>query len=367
MRTLSITTIQMKEINNFITMKTKLQNAIFTMACMLITITSFSQDVRLTQSYANPLRVNPSIMGANTDMKFMLNYRMQWAAIEKGYTTYSFTGIYPIFLNQGKSKLDIGISGMQDKAGAFSTLDMALAVDYSKEIAPNNNLCLSLIGGYVQRSLDVGKLTFDNQYVLGTYNASNPSKEATLVDNVGHPDLGVGFMWFLNPSRTEAKLNAFLGLSAYHLTQPNATLLGTNGKIPMRFNYQAGVKIFGDKKIDFSPNVRVNMQNGNVEAAAGMYIDYNFSDNAKLVIGSWYRRNDAIAVLLGFEHKSFTIGYSYDFVNTNLNVVTTGVNAHEITLSYKFSRLGKSKIASFGGGDNGSSIPSVRTGPFASF
>ncbi len=54
-------------------------------------------------------------------------------------------------------------------------------------------------------------------------------------------------------------------------------------------------------------------------------------------------------------------------INTNLNTVTTGVNAHEITASYKLSRLGKSKIASFGGGDNGASIPSVRTGPFPSF
>lgn len=348
-------------------MKTKINVAIVTIACLLITMSSFAQDTRLTQSYANPLRINPSIMGANTDMKFILNYRMQWAAIEKGYTTYSFTGMYPIFLNQGKSKLDIGLSGMNDKAGAFNTLDMALAIDYSKEISPNNNLCISLIGGYIQRSIDVSGLTFDNQYVLGSYNANNPSREATLVDNVGLPDLGFGFMWFLNPNRTEAKLNAFLGISAYHLNQPNATLLGSNGKMPMRFNYQGGVKIFGDNKIDFTPNVRINMQNGNVEAAAGLYADYVFSENAKLVIGAWYRRNDAIAFLLGFEHKFFTVGYSYDMINTNLNTVTTGVNAHEVTLSYKFSRLGKSKIASFGGGDSGESIPSVRTGPFPSF
>ena len=348
-------------------MKTKLHIAIFTMACMLIIITSFAQDPRLTQSYANPLRINPAIMGANTDMKFMLNYRTQWASIDKGYTTYSFTGMYPIFLNQGKSKLDIGLSGMNDKAGAFNNLDMAIAIDYSKEIAPNNNLCISLIGGYVQKSINTSSLTFDNQYVQGSYNANNPSKEATLVDNVAHPDLGFGFMWFLNPNRTEAKLNAFLGISGYHLNQPNSTLLGTNGKMPMRFDYQGGVKIFGDGKIDFTPNVRINMQSGNVEAAAGLYVDYNFSDNAKLVIGSWYRRNDAIAFLLGFEHKNFTVGYSYDMINTNLNVVTTGVNAHEVTISYKLSRLGKSKIASFGGGDNGASIPSVRTGPFPSF
>lgn len=348
-------------------MNTKFKAAILSVTFVFTALASFGQDPRLTHSYANPLRVNPAIMGVNTDMKFMLNYRMQWAAIEKGYTTYSFTGMYPIFLDKGKSKLDIGISAMNDVAGAFNVLDMQLAFDYTKEIAPNNNLCISVMGGYVQRSLEVSGLTFDNQYVQGSYNANNPSKEVTLVDNVGHPDLNFGFMWFLNPSRTEAKLNAFLGVSGYHLLQPNATLLGTNGLLPMKFNYQGGVKIFGDKKIDFSPNVRISIQQGNIEAAAGVYTDYNFSDNAKLVLGLWYRRNDAAAVLIGFEHKSFTVGYSYDMITTNLNTITTGVNAHEATISYKFSRLGKSKIASFGGGDNSNSIPSVRTGPISSF
>ena len=348
-------------------MKTKFQIALFTIASMLIVSTSFAQDSRLTMSYSNPLRVNPAVMGANTDMKFALNYRSQWPSIESGFTTYSFTGMYPIFLNRGKSKLDIGLNGMNDVAGAFNTLDMQLAVDFSKEIAPNNNLCFSVIGGYVSNSINTAGLTYDNQYILGQFDASNPTKELTLVDNVGYADFGFGFMWFLNPHRTEAKLNAFLGISAYHLSQPNTTLLGGDSKIPLRFNYQGGVKIFGDNKIDFSPNVRVNMQSGNVETAAGLYVDYNFSDNAKLVLGLWYRKNDAAALLLGFEHKNFTIAGSYDMVDPLFNAVGTGIYAYEVTLSYKFSRLGKSKIASFGGGDNGASIPSVRNSPFSSF
>ncbi len=352
----------MKNINKFL-----LIVAVITLNLKLETFNCFAQDVRYTQSYANPLRINPAIMGANTDMKFILNYRSQWASIDKGYTTSSFTGMLPIFLNDGKSKFDIGISAMSDKAGAFSTLDLGLAIDYSKEIAPNNNLCLSLIGGYVQRSLNASNLTYDNQYVLGSYSANNASKELTVNETTSLPDLGFGFMWFLNPDREKAKLNAYLGLSGFHLNQPNQSFLGSNSKLPMRFNYQGGIKIFGDNKIDISPNVRVSMQNGNVETAAGLYVDYNFSDDAKLVIGGWYRTRDAIAFLIGFEHKSFTLGYSYDMVTT-LNKVATGINAHEITLSYKFSRLSKAKIPSFGGNDKGnSSKPSVRASPFSSF
>lgn len=334
----------------------------------LISLSLIAQDARFAQSYANPLRINPAIMGANTDMKFILDYRNQWASIDKGYKTYSFTGMYPVFLDKGMGKFDVGITVMNDKAGAFSNTDVALAVDYSKEISPNNNLCLSLIGGFVQQKLDLNKQTFDNQYVLGSYNANNPSNELALGNKTSYSDFGFGFMWFLNPNRDKSKLNAYIGIAGYHLNQPNQTFLAANGKLPTRLAYQGGLTFFGDNKIDISPNVRVCMQNGNMETAAGLYANYNFNDNAKLVIGTWYRTHDAIAILIGFEHKNFAIGYTYDMVNSGLNKVAPRANAHEITFAFKMSRLAKTKKASFAGDENGTSTKKfVSSSPFSSF
>lgn len=323
---------------------------------------ALAQDARLTQSYSNPLRINPAIMGANTDIKFILNYRSQWASIDKGYSTYSFTGMFPIFLTDGG--IDIGVTAMKDRAGAFSTSDLGLAVNYIRKISPNNSLSLSLIGGYVQKAIDANMLTYSNQYVMGAYNANNPSNELTMSEKTSYSDIGFGFMWFMNP---KSKLNAYAGLSGYHLNQPNQSVyIGSNDKLPMRFNYQAGIKILGDNKLDFSPNVRVNTQNGNVERALGFYADYNINDNAKIVIGAWYRSHDAIAFLIGFEHNNFTLGYSYDMINTNFNKVVSSVYANEISLSLKMSRLGKAN--SFGGDTKGNSPkPSVRSSPFSSF
>jgi type IX secretion system PorP/SprF family membrane protein len=340
---------------------------IYLISCMILLNAVFThhlkaQDPRFTQSFSNPLRINPAIMGINTDLKFILNYRSQWASIDKGYTTSSFTGMYPLFFNEGKNKLDIGISAMGDKAGAFNTFDGALAIDYNQEIAPNNILCLSLIGGYVQRSLDISKQTFDQQYVMGSYIAANPTNESTLSRNESHPDVGFGFMWFLNPSRATSKLNAYAGISGFHLNKPNESLLQGNAPLPMRFAYQGGVKIFGSNNVDLSPNFRLNIQNGNVEMATGLYVDYSFNDKAKFVIGAWYRTHDAIAFLIGFEHKNFVLGYSYDMINSGLNRVATQVNAHEITLSFKISRLAKSKNASYPADDL-----SVRNSPISSF
>ena len=304
---------------------------------------SYAQDERFSQSYANPLRINPAIMGANHDIKFGLNYRSQWAFIEKGYKTYSATAMYPYKLKDNKGKIDAGINLMSDKAGAFSSTDLALSLSYSKEISPNNNLCLALLGGYIQKSLDMASQTFDAQYVNGKFDASNPTNEANLSDKVSHQDMGFGFTWFYNPHRTESRINAYLGIAGYHLNEPNQSLTGAEGTLPMRFSYQAGVKIFGENKFDLSPAIRVNNQNGNIEPAAGLYADYSFNPTLKFVIGGWYRPHDANAIVIGFEHSNFTLGYSYDMVTGGLNDAKGNVKAHEISLSIKINRGLKAK------------------------
>ncbi len=305
--------------------------------------TVVAQDVRFAQSYANPLRINPAIMGANRDIKFGINYRTQWSAIEKGYKTASFTAMYPIILKDQNGKVDIGVTAMNDKAGAFNTTDFAVAIDYSKEISPNNNLCLSLMGGYAQKSIDVGSQTFDSQYLLGGFSANNPSNESTLNSSASHADLGFGFLWFFNPNKKESKINAFLGIAGFHLNQPNQSLTDGDGKLPMRFSYQAGIKVFGNNKVDLSPSVRVNNQNGNLEPAAGLYMHYHFNADVDFVLGAWYRVHDANAIVVGFEHANFAFGYSYDMLNSGLNDVKNTVKAHELTLSIKFSKEPKAK------------------------
>ena len=326
-----------------------------------------AQDYRFTQSYANPLRLNPAMMGANSDLKAGLGYRTQWKNIEKGFTTMSFTGMYPLFLKSG-GKLDGGISVISDKAGAFKTTDFALAIDYNREIASNQNLCLSLLGGFAQKSLDKTNLTFEDQYVLGSYSSSNlSSDQAILKDKAGFADVGFGLVWYMNPSRDVSKLNAFAGLSGFHLNKPNQSLTGKDGKLPVRLCYIGGVKIFGDKKIDVAPNVRMTQQAGNTEMSAGVSVDYNLNETMKAVIGVWYRRSDAVAFMVGVEHTMFSFGYSYDAVTSSLNSVASRAAAHEITLAYKMQMKPKVASASMDTGGKSKSNVGEKQNPFNTF
>ena len=328
-----------------------------------------AQDYHFTQSYANPLRLNPAMMGANSDMKFMLDYRNQWSSIQKGFSTFSFTGLYPLYMKSG-GKLDIGLSAVNDQAGAFKTTDAAIAIDYSKEIAADQNLCLSLMGGFVQKSLDAASLTFEDQYVLGSYSSSNPSNELILNNRVSYADVGFGFVWYMNPSKDKSKINAYAGISGYHMNSPNESFTGTKGTLPPLMTYIAGIKIFGENKIDVTPNIRMSTQAANVDMAAGVTLDYNLNDNMKIVFGTWYRRNDALAFLAGFEHKMFIFGYSYDAVTSSVNNISGRAAAHEITICYKLHKGGrKASASSFGGASEktGDSSAGEKQNPFPSF
>lgn len=347
-------------------MKTLIKNIIPAIASIVLVAGKVhGQDAQNSQVFANPLRLNPAIMATNTDIKATALYRNQWASLGKGYSTMAFTAMMPTFVSNGKGKLDIGLSILSDKAGSFSKTDAALSLGYSVQLAPYNNLSLALTGGFVQNNLNTSGLTYDSQYKLGTYSSGNPSNESTLIQKNSYADVGFGLLWFMNPTRDNSKLNAYAGISGFHLNQPNQTFLGSaGGKLPAKYSAQAGIKILGTKGVDVSPNVRIMIQNGNVQYAIGTYIDYCVNDNFKMVVGAWYRNQSAAVIMLGIEHKSFTLAYSYDVGSKPMTTYFSGINANEISLSYKFSRLSKCKIESFGGE---SAKPSVKNNIFNNF
>lgn len=305
-----------------------------------------AQDIRFSQPYANPLSVNPALMGMNDDLKFTMHYRNQWGVLDKGFTTYAFTALYPIFMNEGKQKLDFGLNVINDKAGAFNNLDLSLAAGYNLRISSSGYINVSILGGYSQRSLGTGNLTFDEQYVLGSYNSANPNTETTLNQKKGFADAGAGLMWYYNPSRAEgAKINAFLGASAYHLASPNESFVQSNAVMPKRYTLHGGIKMLGEGKIDFTPNVIVHSQAGTENIAVGVLMDYRMGEKSKLTLGAWYRKKDAMAFSVGVEVKAFAITYSYDVPTTQLRGYVSKLNANELSLSLKFNQK-KDKTAS---------------------
>lgn len=295
-----------------------------------------SQDPRYTQEYNAPLRLNPALMGPNPTMKGIINYRSQWGNIDKGYTTYRFTFMYPL-INDENGKLDIGLSVFNDQAGAFSNLNISLALGYSLNISGDHFLSAALIGGYAQKSIDLEGQTYDEQYVNGNYSETNPSNEKIWNEKRSYPDLGLGALWYMSP---DGKLAPFVGFSMQHHNTPNESLRDDETSLPVVFNYHGGLKIVGDK-FDFTPNVRISTQDGAQDYAIGTYADFKINESMKINAALWYRyrTQNAFAFMLGFEHDYFLIAYSFDLASFEMmNAAIKGASTHEINLGFMLKK-----------------------------
>ncbi len=308
---------------------------------------AFAQDALLTQAYASPLSLNPALMGANSDLKVILNYKNLLGNIDKGYTTSSLCLLYPMYIGEGKQKFDLGFNVQNDRAGAFNKLAFSLALGYDLKLSTSGSLSVSLIGGAAQESLNVSSLTFDEQYIDGEFSSGNAISENLSDTKITHADAGFGVMWYYNPVKTETtgKLNCFAGISAFHLNSPNESVSSAKSFLPSRVSWQAGLKIVGDRRLDYSPNIRLNMQGQTQEITPGIYIDYRFIPQSKLVTGFWYRSNGPMALLVGVEHKNFSLGYSFDlFHGAGIARYASGTNASQLSLTYRYDLAAKKGV-----------------------
>ncbi|MGH7238071.1 MAG: PorP/SprF family type IX secretion system membrane protein, partial [Candidatus Saccharimonadales bacterium] len=294
-----------------------------------------AQDAAFTQLYASPLLTNPAIVGASNFDRTSLAYRNQWGSVNSGYSDYNFMTSTPFFLKEQSSKIVVSLAFVDDKAGAFSQLNGYLSVAYNKKIAENQNVCLALYGAVSQLGVNTNGLTYDDQFEDGAYNSAISSGETALSKSVIYPDAGFGFTWYMNPSRDDSKFNAYAGIAGFHMNEPNQSLVGSLSTLPIRMSYIAGLKLFESDKVDFSPNMMVTTQAGNIISAVGMYCCYSINENFKATLGLWYRTHDAIPIVIGFAYKGYELGYSYDMVTSSLTAYSTGLNANEITLTVK--------------------------------
>ena len=328
-------------------MKIMKARIIFLLAGFLSITALQAQDVRYTQMYSNPLRLNPALMGPNYHYNFNLGYRSQWSSVGDGFNTGQFTFMMPILMQDNGHKLDIGLSVLSDEQGAFSTLDAALSIGYTLKLSSTGHfLSAAISGGYVQSSLDANNLTFDEQYQQGSFSENNPSGENLLVDQVSYVDAGMGLLWYYNPARDSAagSINAFAGVSAFHINEPANSFTDGTSAIPRRITTIAGIKIFTNGKVDFTPQIRYDEQEGASEFATGFYTGYSVSEDFRGVLGLWYRDQNAFAFVLGINWKYFTLGYSYDLPGSELSTSISEASVNEITLGFKLSRGSKKGI-----------------------
>ncbi len=306
-----------------------------------------AQDFHLSQYDAPPMFLNPAMTGM-FDGKYRIHghYRTQWMAVAtKPYTTAGISFDMPI------KKFGVGIQVFNYRAGVgtYNVLSALISVGYDIVLdkAKNHHVALGIQGGIVNKSIDQSKLSFGNQYTTandGGFDAGVSSGETFANTNFLIHDVNAGFLYYF--AKEKARLNPFVGFSAFHLTQPKESFFDNANKLPIRYYAHGGVKVNVNEKIQLLPKFIYMQQINDQELTATLLLHYFLKNSdTYLIFGPTYRNKDAAIIEGGIKKGSYTCRVSYDINTSKLKEVSDYRGGFEISLTYVARRAKPNPLA----------------------
>ncbi len=304
-----------------------------------------AQDIHFSQFYENAALRNPALVGIFTgDYRVGVNYRNQWSNLATPFQTTMLTGERVFRLSkESRNFLSVGLTATYDKAGeiSFNSLHLLPSINFSKAIDDRHNSFLSAgFGfGYIQRSFDPAKMTFNNQYNGSNYDPAAATGESFPMNRVQQMDVSAGVSF--NSSLGERnRVNYYLGAAAYHLTRPQESFSGTDALInlPARFTGQMGVDFRVADGIGITAHLNYTNQYPYQEWIGGGLVRWSHYDpldrnkNFSVSAGSFYRVGDALIPTFKFEHRNYYVVLSYDVTNSYLGSMNNRAGGFEVSL-----------------------------------
>lgn len=298
------------------------------------------QDFQYSQFYAAPLYLNPAMTGSTELTRFGVNYRKQWPGLSNDFTAYSaYFDHYSFDLNSG---FGIAVNSFQESNMKLKTSDISFFYTYNLKLAENWSFHFGGQAAIVRRSASLDNLLFGDQIDIFSQTI-NPVTLDDIPDFEPYSYLDLSFGTMVNSEYF------FWGISAHHVNQPRLSFYPDNNlsTLPVKWGTHGGLNLplgandyFGsefDNKL--SVLLSYKQQGPFKQLDVGTQLLYG-----KVIGGLGYRgipgtrgnsNHDSIILLLGIKLDSgFVIGYSYDYMLSNIGSQTKG--AHEVSMRYLF-------------------------------
>jgi type IX secretion system PorP/SprF family membrane protein len=311
--------------------------------CLLVMAEAVhAQSYHFSQFFSTPLLTNPANTGFTEGAyRFAANIRSQGLSGGNPY----FTGYVSAESDPLRDKLPeghkagIGLYIMNDHAlgGAVQTNSVGLSGAYHVGLDPygENSFGVGVQATYNQRRYDYSKLTFENQYGPGGYDASLPVGETLNAKSKAFFDVNAGLLY----NRIVGNNAYFAGFSVYNILQHKENVLAEDFSMPTRLAFQAGSQLaFSDySKLYLSFTTMYQAKANEITFGAAYGLPLTEEERNELLTGLWYRLNDAAIPYIGFRRNDLQVGFSYDYTVSGLSAGTQVKNAFELTFIYKGS------------------------------
>jgi len=323
-------------------MKNLFKTIMASLALVAAVVTTQAQDLHLSQFFEAPLLRNPSLAGIFTgDIRVQGVYRDQWNSFTKAYRTGSLNAEVKLPV-ANNDFITTGIQTLFDKAGTvgLTTTQVLPAVNYHKSLSNDKveYLSLGFMGGLIHKSLDITKMTTNNQY-NGGYNPTGTTGETFAVPNFSTWDASVGMSYNTSFGMNGAN-SLFVGAAYHHLNKPkNSFYRDATTQLNPKYVFSAGVKWVIDDYSYFTMQADHSQQGTQKEMVAGGMYSINpgqFVDDANVILsfGGYLRWKDAFIPVVKVDMRSLSVGLSYDVNASQLRTASQSRGGFELSLSY---------------------------------
>jgi type IX secretion system PorP/SprF family membrane protein len=262
------------------------------------------------------------------------------------YVTYGASVDMPLLIERNGDYLASGIQLYKDQAGDGNLQNFTglLSLAYHKYLGRGeygSDLAVGLQGGYANKSIDLSKLYFGDEFVNGTF-VPGQSTEYTvgLGNNISYYLVNAGVSF----SHGGEKVSYTIGLAANNINQPNDAIAKKKNSqtgLDMRYTAAVGVSWKAGDRLALRPALLFQSQATATELIVGNEFHYEISGSpgyndfsSAVFLGAWYRTGDATMITAGVEFKGFRIGLGYDYNISSLNTSSNGNGGFEIALRY---------------------------------
>lgn len=308
------------------------------------TQTAQAQDIHFTQFNASPLIVNPAFTGNfSGKLRASAIYRDQWRTVSAPFKTIAVSVDAPIVSDLTTDDyLAAGIQLYNDRAGDanLSNLSALASIAYHKFLGASANKALSVgfQGGYTQKSFDMSKLIWSDNFDGQTFQQiGNPN----LNNKVNYFTFNAGISWAHSVGQG---FSYALGVGANNINQPLETFdrkedLADVG-LGMRITGQAGFIAYVSEKLSLRPAFLYQSQANATEMLAGNEFHLIVGDpefrafTTAVFLGGYYRFDDAAMITAGLEFKGFRLGLAYDYTMSDLKNSARNAGGFEVALTW---------------------------------
>jgi len=270
------------------------------------------QDPQYTQYMYNMNIINPAYTGSTEGLAVGALYRSQWVGLDGGPETFTFNIHSPV----GK-RVGLGLSIIADQIGPVKETNAYVDFSYTIPVGTVTKLAFGVKGGFTFHDIGIG----ESQITL--IDQGDPFFASAI--NETTPNIGAG-VYFYKPSKYYISVSIPNILNGVHL-DANGTKIGSESE---HFFAAAGYVFDLSENFKLKPHTLIKYA---FDAPVSYDINANVFMFDVVEVGVGYRLEDSFSGMINFQvMDNLRIGYAYDAIQSDLDIVTS--SSHEIFINF---------------------------------